>query len=342
MATSTRLPSVRPLPRTNPRTNLVKKIALSVALLAVLLATAYLGVGYFLYDKLATVTQNPKNAANTPSHFTVIESSFPNFDATPYQMPSYETVRFPSRQPRLMLAGWYVPGDPAAPVVLITHGLGSCKCEGANLVLAALLHRHGFNVLLYDLRNHGESDRDNGRTGIGNKEYLDTLGAWDWLRTAKGFAPGRIGVYGASLGAGTTLIAFGQEPRIAALFVDSPYADLRQVIDERLAAQNIPTFLAPGGLLMARLVSGDDLLAHSPQDAITRDAKRPIFIVHGTADQSINIHHSYDLVALAGQTGANVSTWFPEGMGHVPAALLGLTAEYEQRVVTFFSAALGK
>ena len=340
MTTSTRLPIVRSMSQAKPGTILVKKIALLASFMAVLLAAAYLGVGYYLYDKLAAVTQKPENAANTPSHFTVTESSFPNFDATPYQLPSYETVRFPSRGSDLMLAGWYVPGDPAAPVVLITHGLGSCKCEGANLVLAALLHRQGFNVLLYDLRNHGESDRDNGRTGIGNKEYLDTLGAWDWLMTAKGFAPERIGVYGASLGAGTTLIAFSQEPRMAALFVDSPYADLRQVINERMALQGYPTFLAPGGLLMARLVDGEDLLAHNPREAITRDAGRPIFIVHGTADQSINIHHAYDLAALASQTGANVTTWFPEGEGHVPAALLEMTPEYEQRLATFFNAAL--
>jgi dipeptidyl aminopeptidase/acylaminoacyl peptidase len=342
MTTSTRLPVARPSQRTNRRTSLAKKIALSVSLLAVLLAAAYLAVSYVMYDKLSAVTQNPKNAANTPAHFTVTEPDFANFDAAPYQMPNYEAVRFPSRQPGLMLAGWYVPGDAAAPAVLITHGLSSCKCEGANLVLADLLHRHGFNVLLYDLRNHGESDHDNGRTGIGNKEYWDTLGAWDWLNTVKGFAPGRIGVYGASLGAGTTLIAFSQEPRIAALFVDSPYADLYQEINERVAILNTPTFLVPGGLLMARLIDGEDLLAHSPKEAILRDAGRPIFIVHGTADQWISIHHSYDLVALAGQTGANVSTWFPEGRRHVPDALLNLTAEYEQRVTAFFSAALGK
>ena len=75
----------------------MKKIALSVTLLAVLLAAAYLVAGYYFYDKLSTVTQNPKNAANTPSHFTVTEPDFANFDATPYQMPSYETVRFTSR-----------------------------------------------------------------------------------------------------------------------------------------------------------------------------------------------------------------------------------------------------
>ena len=203
-----------------------------------------------------------------------------------------------------------------------------------------MLHRHGFNVLLVDLRNHGESDSDGGRTAIGNKEYLDVLGAWDWLQTAKGFPRARIGLYGDSLGAGTTLIAFGEEPRVAAAMVDSPYFDIRQVIDERLTQQHYPTFLAPGGLLMARVVGGVDLLAHSPQEAVTRDAGRPVFVVHGTGDQSINIHHSRDLASLAAQTGANVTTWFPEGVGHVQGDL-ALPGEYEQRMASFFNAVLG-
>jgi dipeptidyl aminopeptidase/acylaminoacyl peptidase len=318
------------------------KLALLISIVVVLLVAAYLGVGYLLYDQLSTVHHNPKNAANTPAHFQVNEAPFPNFDATPYEMPNYETVRLPSRQPGLMLAGWYVPGDPSAPAVVVTHGMSSCKCEGGIIVAAGMLHRHGFNVLLYDLRNHGESDSDNGRTAMGNKEYLDALGAWDWLRTAKGFPPERIGLYGGSLGAGTTMMAFGQEPRIAALFVDSPFFDLRQLIDEKQTSQHYPTFLAFGGLLMARVVGGVDLLAHSPQDAITHDAGRPIFIVHGTGDQSINIHHSRDLVKLAEQTGADVTTWFPEGLDHHPHAVLELSGEYEQRLATFFSGALEK
>ena len=53
---------------------------------------------------------------------------------------------------------------------MVTHGLSSCKCEGAILVAAGMLHRAGFNVLLYDLRNHGQSDSDGGRTAMGNKE----------------------------------------------------------------------------------------------------------------------------------------------------------------------------
>ena len=316
-----------------------KKLALLVSGLVVLAAVAYLGVSYALYDKLSAVHPDLTNAANTPAQFHVFDEKFLNFDTTPYAMPNFERVRLPSRTPGLMLAGWYVPGDPNAPAVVVTHGLGSCKCGGGLLVAAGMLHRHGFNVLLVDLRNHGESDSDGGRTAIGNKEYLDVLGAWDWLPTAKGFPRERIGLYGDSLGAGTTLIAFGEEPRVAAAMVDSPYFDIRQVIDERLTQQHYPTFLAPGGLLMARLVGGVDLLAHSPQEAVTRDAGRPVFVVHGTGDQSINIHHSRDLASLAAQTGANVTTWFPEGVGHVKGDL-ALPGEYEQRMTGFFGAAL--
>ena len=317
-----------------------KKLALLVSGLVVLAAVAYLGIGYKLYDQLSAVHPDLTNAANTPAQFHVFDANFTNFDTAPYAMPNFERVHLPSRTPGLMLAGWYIPGDPHAPVVVVTHGLGSCKCGGGLLVVAGMLHRHGFNVLLYDLRNHGESDSDGGRTAIGNKEYLDVLGAWDWLQTAKGFPPQRIGLYGDSLGAGTTLIAFGEEPRVTAAMVDSPYFDIRQIIDERLIQNHYPTFLAPGGLLMARLVGGVDLLAHSPQEAITRDAGRPIFVVHGTGDQSINIHHSRDLASLAAQTGANVTTWFPEGVGHVQGDL-ALPAEYEQRMTTFYTAALG-
>jgi uncharacterized protein len=185
------------------------------------------------------------------------------------------------------------------------------------------------------MRDHGESDIEDGRAAIGNEEYQDLLGAWDWLVNEKHFDPNRIGVFGESLGAGTTLIAFGQEPRLAAAFVDSPYSDLPQIIDEELARNNYPAFLAAGGILMARLVAGDNLTAFSPKDAIINDAGRPIYIVHGTGDKRIDVHHMRQLTELASQLGSNVTVWIPEGVGHVEAEFAE-PDEYEQRLVTFF------
>lgn len=302
--------------------------------------TLYMTVSYFVYDKLSKVTAGGgENFENIPTSFVMTVDEWSAFDVSPYFMPSFEVVHFPSRQQGLTLAGWFVANKPDAPAIILTHGLNGCKCSPRILTIAGMLHRNGFNVLMYDMRDHGESEIEDGRAAVGNEEYQDLLGAWDWLINEKQFTPSRIGVFGESLGAGTTLIAFGQEPRLAAAFVDSPYSDLPQIIDEELARNHYPLFLAPGGIFMARVITGDDLLAFSPTDAITNDAGRPIYIVHGTEDTRINVHHTRQLAELAEQTGANVTVWIPEDVGHVEA-LFASPVEYEQRLVAFFQEAL--
>jgi fermentation-respiration switch protein FrsA (DUF1100 family) len=328
----------RSIPRSFEKENpeMKKKLAISSAIILVVLAVAYLGICYVVYDTLSKITPGGgENAANTPTSFTMTYKEWKSFDVAPYFMPAYDKVRFPSRQAGINLAGWYVPGKPGGPVIILTHGLNGCKCDPNVLTVAGMLHRNGFNVFMYDMREHGESDIEDGRAAIGNEEYQDLLGAWDWLVTEKGYDHKRIGVYGESLGAGTTLIAFGQEPRLAAAFVDSPYSDLSIIMKEELTRGGYPTFLEPGAIFVARIVAGDNLLAFSPKDAITNDAGRPIFIVHGTGDKRIDVHHTRDLEALAKQTGANVTVWIPEGVGHVEAEF-ALPDEYEQRLVNFF------
>lgn len=318
-----------------------KRIGIVSAVVLLVLLAAYLGISYVVYDKLTRITPGGgENAGNTPASFVMTYEEWPGFNVRQFFMPKYETVRIPSRQPGISLAGWYVPGNPDAPAIVVTHGISGCKCDPNVLTVAGMLHRNGFNVLLYDLRNHGQSDIDNGRTAIGNKEYLDVLGAWDWLIAEKHFAPNKIGLYAESLGAATTLIAFGEEPRAAAVFVDSPFADLKQVINEELTRNHYPTILADGAIFTAKVVSGDNLLAHSPQEAIRNDAGRPIYIVHGTGDQRINVHHTQQLAELARQDDANVSVWMPQGVGHV-AAEFDLTQEYEKRLIDFFKQSLG-
>ena len=318
----------------------MRKFALGFVIALFALAALYMAVGYFVYDKLSKVTAGGgENSKNLPTAFVNTVDEWSSFDVTPYFMSDFETVHFPSRQQGLTLTGWFVESKPEAPAVILTHGLNGCKCTPRILTVAGMLHRNGFNVLMYDMRDHGESDIEDGRAAVGNEEYQDLLGAWDWLVEEKLFDPNRIGVFGESLGAGTTLIAFGQEPRLAAAFVDSPYADLPQIIDEELARNNYPLFLAPGGIFMARLIARDNLTAFSPKSAIHNDAGRPIYIVHGTEDTRIDVHHTHQLAELAKQADANVTVWIPEGVGHAEA-VFAAPSEYEQRLVKFFSESL--
>lgn len=80
-------------------------------------------------------------------------------------MPDYETVSCPGRDPRLAVSGRCVPSatDPGGPAVVVVLGLKGCKRQASVLTAAGMLHRHGFSVLLIDLRDHGDSTIEDGR-----------------------------------------------------------------------------------------------------------------------------------------------------------------------------------
>jgi uncharacterized protein len=304
--------------------------------LVVLLGIAYLGMGYVIYDRLGNVKGScDEHLANRPDHFALHPEWPADFDVTPYYMSPYEVVKFPSRQPGFEVAGWWLPKDPNAPAVILVDGLGGCKNSIAVLTPAGMLWRNGFNVLLIDLRDTGDSTFDDGRSTIGNEEYRDVLGAWDWLVNTQGFAPARIGLFANSLGGANANYAFSAEPRIAALFLQSTFGNLKEIIEAELARNGYPTFLAPAALLMGGVVTGENLFARTPVEAIRGAAGRPVYLVHTHADTRIALAQSEQLAAAAQAAGVRVTTWFPANGEHVqtPAAY---PQEFEQRLVGFF------
>ena len=178
------------------------------------------------------------------------------------------------------------------------------------------------------------------RSTIGNEEHRDVLGAWDWLVSEKGFDPSKIGLFANSLGGANANYAFAAEPRIAALFLQSTFGNLQQIISAELTRNNYPTFLAPGALLMGSILTGTNLFARNPVETIRQAAGRPVYIVHTRADTRIAISQSEQLAAAAQAAGVNVTTWFPDNGEHVqtPAAY---PDEFEQRMVGFFRSTFG-
>lgn len=305
-----------------------------------LAAILYVAVGFLVYRQLGYVPHScDQHRTNRPDHFTNI-SLWPELDFTPYFMPSYEEVRIPSRNTPFQLSGFYVAGDPDAPAVILIDGLGGCKYAQAVLVPAGMLWRHGFNVLLLDLHETGDSDMDDGYSTIGMDEALDVEGAWDWLVAEKGFAPAQIGIGANSLGAAVALYAFADEPRMAALFLNSPIANLPQVVREELVRVGYPAWLAPGGLLAARLVTGQDIVGRSPLQEIQRIGQRPVFVVHSADDKRVAIHHSQELQAAAA-VDANVTFWYITGADHIRAPAV-YPEEFEAKLVGFFQEHLVK
>lgn len=320
-----------------------RRFLVAAPLLAGVCAVIYFVASVVLYQQLTVVAPHcgDEFMDNTPAHFSA-EPFNPDLDTSPYLMPEYQTVSIPSRDAGITLSGWYVPASEAnAPAVLVIHGLGAsgaadCRRQPRALLLAGMLHRAGYSVLLIDLRDHGDSTIEDGLWAANTEEYRDVLGAWDWLVNVQQISPEHIGLFGYSGGTGGVMIAMGEEPRIAAVWLDSPYADITTSIEDRLVKMGYPKFLAPGGMLIARL-HGDNLTAYSPLSAASKVDGRPVFITHSDTDPTLPVSYGMTLADALRSAGGSVELWIVHGSGHV-TAMFDHPAEYEQKLVDYFNA----
>lgn len=263
-----------------------------------------------------------------------------NLDVTPYLMPDFQDIRFSSRDASLNIAAFWIPADSLAvdnPAVIVVHGYSACRRSPASLLPAGMLHRAGFNVLAIDLRDVGDSDTEDGRSAAGTEEYRDVLGAWDWLLSLR-FRPDRIGVFGYSLGGATTINAAGAEPAVHAIWTDSAFARIDDIIDYATRDAQWLRVFRPMGMLFGLLASGDNLYAPSPLDQMRLIGDRPLYMVHGTDDELVPYSHLSLLADAAVSGGARPQTWTTNS-GHV-ASMIDHMDEYERRLTTFFAEAL--
>lgn len=321
----------------------MKRLSIGAAALIVLLGIAYVGASTMLYFRFASVIPqcNGKFGENSPTSFS-LEDYGKDIDVSPYRMPAYEAVNISSRDAGINLSAWYVPvGKPDAPAVMVIHGLGAgtadCKRHPRALLPAGMLHRAGFNVLLLDMRDHGDSTIDDGKWAAGSEEYRDVLGAWDWLQREKGILARDIGLFAYSGGTAAAMIAMGEEPTVAAAWLDSPLPEIHQGISDLLAKNGYPRFLTPGGIFMAHLLSNESMDAFSPIEATTKINHRPVFIVHGDADQTLPVQYAYTMAEKLALPEDRL--WIAPGCDHVGAMFIFREA-YEWRLTAFFDDAL--
>jgi fermentation-respiration switch protein FrsA (DUF1100 family) len=177
------------------------------------------------------------------------------------------------------------PGDRTAPPVsrrpitlLFFHG--NAENIGGSLDLAARARQAGFNLLLIDYRGYGESAGHPSERGI----YLDGEAALLDLKSRVGVGPGRIVVWGRSIGAAVAvyLAAGGAEeaapspdrngtPGVAGLILESPFT-------------SVPDLLREGGHFALLAMSRFGTYRFDSAARIGQVAA-PVLIVHGTDDE---------------------------------------------------------
>ena len=246
----------------------------------------------------------------------------------------YLDVEFQSRVDRIPLKGWWIPGQESCPTIIMVHGITSNRASNNALGVAKRLREHGYNLLLFDQRAHGESGGD--RISGGYHERRDLGGAIDFLKS-RGVLESSMGVLGASMGAGTTLLTLPGEPRIRAAVLDSPYASADDLIAFEIARTTVfpewaaPVFI-PGAKVFARVLYDMNVDALTPEKSAAK-LDYPVLIIHGTADTRIPYQHALRVHSAAPEGSI---LWSLEGVDHADAFLTE-PEEYIRRIHNYFS-----
>lgn len=200
------------------------------------------------------------------------------------------------------LHAWWVERKGSPVATLFLHGnAGNLTHRGAAL---REIRDAGSSVLLLDYRGYGKSEGSPSESGL----YRDAEAGYQWL-VARGYAGSRIVIHGESLG---TAVAVDLASRHAcrALVLEAPFPSARAV-----AAVVLPGI-------------GPSLMWGFDSKGKIGKVRAPVLVIHGDADEVIDIQLGRDLFAAANEPK---SMWVLPGGGHnniVEAA----GAEYGKRL----------
>lgn len=152
----------------------------------------------------------------------------------------------------------------------------------------------------------------------------------------KNISANKIGIYGQSLGALTTLQTGAKTQNFAAIAVHDPPVAFETLVREEMEFQGFPPSLYTPVLHYARIFKGENLTEVTPEVAIAGGNKQPILVFNGMLDKRVLAHHTDDLIKIANDNGVEITTYRYEDMGHVES-LWGYNEEFGKVIVSFFN-----
>lgn len=249
-------------------------ILYTVLIILLIAALGIIAFGYYLAYILLKPKQRGKS--KTPAE---------------YGLP-YEDLYFTSHGKQLH--GWLVKQPQAQeplPVILLLHGWES-NAQGM-LPHAKFLFEAGFNLFLFDVRGHGDSEPVDYMSLVRFTE--DAENALNYLESRSDVDSQKLALFGHSMGGASTIIIGARHPEIKAVVVSSTYAFFDLMIQDMFAARGIPRWPFESLLTFFwQLKLKVDVEAWSPGHNIGK-IKAPLFLAFGNKDDVLSLKH-FDLL----------------------------------------------
>jgi hypothetical protein len=235
----------------------------------------------------------------------------------------YEDITFPARD-GVPLEGWFIPAPGSGKLIIANHPVGFSRSgipthlqpwhadwapsgNGFEVDLVPdykILHDAGYNVLTYDLRNHGLSSAANGGVVThGFTESRDVVGSLEYARTRSDTRDMTIGLFSRCFGAVSTFAAMTRYPAafdgVRCLVSPQPVTP-RYIVERRLAVIGLGDRLDDFDTLL-RLRTSVGLDQRVPQEW-AKNVRVPTFLyqVRGdTLTDPSDVQAMYDNIPVA-------------------------------------------
>lgn len=217
----------------------------------------------------------------------------------------YEDVTFKTDD-GITLSGWLVKGNTDKVIIQSHFGVQCSRSgftiEGKGMMEKALWNRDipflkqvkylneaGYSVLLYDMRNHGESEQC-GWITWGKDERKDILAAIKYVADHSDYKNANIGLLSICMGQAASTFAFGMEPEM------KQFKNLKTMIsvqpltyDYFVANMGLPMFLVNSGSKYSKNKRNTDLTGDSFLPYV-KDISVPTLVIQNSNDPMTDLN----------------------------------------------------
>lgn len=300
----------------------MKKFLIKSFIFLIIIFSVILSAAGWYFSEQVMHPQKPEKSKCSVNHFVYCNDPKKDLGL------EFEDVSFISQE-KYNLKGWFIPAKRSTKVIITVHGHGANRYEGARWFKA--LHKAGFNILSFDMRNSGQSTK--GTTTMGYYERYDVISAVDYVEKEKNMKS--IGVFGVSMGSSSSIPAMAIDKRIKAGVFEATLANLKDQFGDILTRNfGLPKFpILNIAIFFFELRADVDLDEMNNEDIIGKISPRPVFLIHCSKDDYIGYDHGLRMFKAAKEPK---QTWTTDCNKHAQAWQSD-PAKAEKLVTDFFT-----
>lgn len=243
----------------------------------------------------------------------MIVRSFRNPSQKHEKSPKDENINFEeisiSTKNNKNLYGWWMEAEQKAPTIILMHGWG--RNAGKLMPYIKNLYGNGFNILAFDSRNHGSSDKDDYSSMIKFAEDITaSISFAEKMPTAEKNNSILIGL---SIGGAASIYAAASDSRIKKIVTIGAPANPADVMAKHIRKRHVPMPIIWLAFEFMQYRVGKRFSEISADRNISKTKAR-VLLIHGTDDKVVPFSQAGKI--LAGANTEQAEIWAIKGKGH--------------------------